>query len=96
MKRPKPLKFDWNEANREKNWQKHKVDYREGEEVFFNKPIKFFDDEGHSLAEKRLVTYGVTNKGRKLTLIFTIRKQHIRIISARDQSRKERKIYEQL
>ena len=96
MKQPTPLKFDWNEANREKNWQIHKVDYREGEEVFFNKAIKLFDDKGHSLTEKRTVAYGVTNKGRKLTIIFTIRKQHIRIISARDQSRKERKIYEQL
>jgi uncharacterized DUF497 family protein len=46
--------------------------------------------------EKRFLSLGVTNNGRFLTIIFTIRKKKlIRVISARDMSRKERKAYEE-
>ena len=30
--------FDWDEGNKQKNWEKHQVDFRECEEVFFNQP----------------------------------------------------------
>jgi uncharacterized DUF497 family protein len=47
------------------------------------------------IMEKELV-YGVTNVGRFLTIIFTLRKKKlIWVISARDMSRKERKAYEE-
>jgi len=45
--------------------------------------------------EKRYLALGSTNSGRCLTIVFTIRKKNlIRVISARDMSRKERKAYE--
>jgi uncharacterized DUF497 family protein len=44
--------------------------------------------------EFRFAALGITNVGRKLFVIFTIRKSKIRIISARDMSKKERKLYE--
>ena len=66
----------------------------EAEEVFFNKPLKIFRDKKHSADETRFVAYGINSSNRKLTLVFTIRKQKIRIISARDQSKKERRVYE--
>lgn len=90
----KPLRFDWDKNNKDKNWQKHKVDFKEGEEVFLNKPLKTFYDVKHSQKEDRFITLGVTNKERKLIITFTIRGKKIRIISARDQSRKERRFYE--
>lgn len=86
--------FDWDKGNKEKNWKKHRVDFQESEEIFFNKPLEIFSDEKHSGKEKRFLAYGTTNKNRKLTVVFTLRKGKIRIISARDQNRKERKIYE--
>lgn len=94
MKLPVPLVFDWDIGNLEKSWGKHNVYHREAEEVFFNKPLKVFKDEKHSADETRFVAYGINNSDRKLTLIFTIREQKIRIISARDQSKKERRVYE--
>lgn len=93
-KLPVPLVFDWDKGNTEKNWAKHKVHFKEAEEVFFNKPLKIFEDEKHSQKEKRLLAYGSTNKRRKLTIIFTIRKETVRVISARNQNIKERKVYE--
>ena len=87
--------FDWNKANKQKNLVKHKVHYKECEEVFFNKPLIFFQDEKHSLKEKRYGVFGQTNNKRRLTIIFTIRNNKVRVISARDQNKKERQQYEQ-
>lgn len=87
--------FDWDEGNKQKNWEKHQVDYRECEEVFFNKPLLIGDDTDHSSKEQRYYVMGRTDIGRTLFLVFTVRNNKVRIISARDQSRKERKIYEQ-
>ena len=86
--------FDWDEANREKNWIRHKVDYKESEEIFFNKPLFIGENVKHSSKEKRFEALGQTNKGRGLFVVFTIRNNKIRIISARDQDSKERRKYE--
>ncbi|MBI4008855.1 BrnT family toxin [Candidatus Gottesmanbacteria bacterium] len=86
--------FNWDKGNWRKNWLKHKVTTDESEEIFYNEPILFFRDEQHSQKEDRFIAYGITDKERLLTVVFTIRKTNIRIISARDQSKKERRIYE--
>jgi len=90
----KPVGFDWDESNRDKNWEKHRVDFRECEEVFSNRPLKIFYDQKHSQEEDRFLAYGMTDKRRKLTIVFAIRQNKIRVISARGQSSKERRIYE--
>lgn len=90
MKLPIPISFDWDKGNIDKNWEKHKVHFKEAEEVFFNKPLKIFPDAKHSITEKRFQILGVTNNERKLSIFFTIRNKRIRIISARDQNKKER------
>jgi uncharacterized protein len=87
--------FDWDEGNKQKNWEKHQVDYTECEQVFFNKPLVINEDTKHSSHEKRYYVLGRSDTGRTLFLVFTIRNYKIRVISARDQSKKERKIYEQ-
>jgi uncharacterized DUF497 family protein len=86
--------FDWDEGNKQKNWEKHQVNYRECEEVFFNRPLLIGDDTKHSPLEQRYYVLGQTDVGRTLFLVFTIRNNKVRIISARDQSKKERAIYE--
>jgi uncharacterized protein len=91
----KLVEFDWDEGNRQKSWEKHQVDYRECEEVFFNQPLLVNEDVKHSFHEQRYYVLGRSDAGRALFLVFTIRNNKIRIISARDQSKKERAIYEQ-
>ena len=86
--------FEWDEGNLLKNQEKHSVDYRECEEIFFNQPLVVQEDAKHSQAEKRFYALGKTNQGRKLFTAFTMRKNKIRIISARDQHKKERSFYE--
>lgn len=96
MKLPVPLVFDWDEGNIEKNKKKHRVGFRECEQAFFDTKIKFFEDPGHSETEERFVAYGQTDGERCLTVVFTVRNQKVRIISARDQNKKERRVYEQI
>ncbi|MCG2691707.1 BrnT family toxin [Microgenomates group bacterium] len=87
--------FVWDKGNIDKNLVKHKVDFREAEEIFFNKPVKFYPDKRHSQKEERFIALGITNKSRRLSIILTRRKNKIRIISARDQNKRERRLYGQ-
>lgn len=85
--------FDWDAANTKKNWGKHKVLLVECEQVFFNEPILVQPDYAHSSQENRFIVLGKTDLGRLLFIVFTIRKNKIRVISARDMNKKERSVY---
>lgn len=85
--------FEWDEGNIEKNWLKHKVLHIECEQIFFNVPLIIADDVKHSEKEKRWFALGRTEQGRKLFIVFTIRKNSIRVISARDMNKKEKRKY---
>jgi uncharacterized DUF497 family protein len=85
--------FEWDEHNSEKNWQRHRVTPSECEEIFFNRPMVIADDAKHSKIENRFYALGHTDAGRMLFVVFTVRQTLIRVISARDMNRKERKVY---
>ena len=84
--------FDWDKGNAGKNL-KHNVTDGECEEIFFNAPLLMADDATHSSEERRFAAFGMTNAGRLITLVFTMRGNLIRVISARDMNKKERKFY---
>ena len=85
--------FEWDKGNSNKNQLSHKVEDRECEEVFSNKLLIVFEDKAHSQHEERWGALGKTNEGRRLAIYFTVRSNRIRVISARDQSQKDRAIY---
>lgn len=88
--------FDWDEGNARKNADKHGVTQAEAEQLFFGSSILVVPDERHSNEEPRFHALGRTDGGRLLHATFTLRSigRLIRVISARDMSRKEREIYE--
>ena len=88
--------FEWDDWNINKNIQKHDVGPFECEEVFFNEPLLIRKDKEHSKEEERFFAIGRTNSYRLLSMVFTIREDKIRIIMARDMTRKERCEYEQV
>lgn len=90
-----PTGFDWDEANKEKNWVKHRVTIDECEQVFTNRPLSIVKDVKHSEREERFIALGMTRQQRALYVVFTIRQGNIRVISARDQNQKERRFYEE-
>lgn len=86
--------FMWDEGNRQKNLVLHDVTCEESEEVFFNSPLLIGSDRIHSQKETRYFALGRTNAGRALFVCFLIRRNLVRVISARNMNSKEYKRYE--
>ena len=89
----KVLEFEWDKGNIGKNL-KHNVKEREVEEAFLDEGKVIYKDKLHSINEERFILLGETKRGRLLYLVFTKRKNKIRIISARDINKKDVEIYE--
>jgi uncharacterized DUF497 family protein len=89
--------FDWDDGNSRKSADKHDVSQAEAEGVFFNDPLIVVEDSKHSETEPRFNALGRTAQNRLLHITFTLRQNGtlIRVISARDMHRKEKKVYEQ-
>lgn len=86
--------FDWDLGNLGKSLEKHGVTPAEAEQVFAAQPL-LATDTAHSKDENRYQALGQTDDGRQLHVSFTLRDsgKRIRVISARNMSRKERAIY---
>lgn len=85
--------FEWDEGNSKKNWHLHQVTDAECEEIFFNQPLVIAADERHSKREPRSYALGRTESDRWLFVAFTIRKELIRVISAREMTENEKRKY---
>jgi uncharacterized DUF497 family protein len=87
--------FQWDEGNFAKNWTTLGVSQTDAEQVLGNRPLVVQGDVGHSDRETRYFAFGRTDGGRLLTIVFTIRGELLRVISARSMSRRERRGYAQ-
>ena len=85
--------FEWDEGNSNKNWHLHRVSDAECEEIFFNQPLIVAADAPHSENEPRLYALGRTETERWLFVAFSIRADLIRVISARDMTKNEKRKY---
>jgi len=86
--------FQWDKGNIDKSYKKHKISPNESEEVFLDEDLKVIKDFKHSQKEERFIALGKTFSGKKLFVVFMVRGDKIRIISARPMNKKERKYYE--
>ena len=84
--------FQWDQGNSDKNWITHRVTREESEQVFSNQP--FVVSQGVSDTEPRHYALGESDLSRRLFVVFTIRSELVRVISARDMSVRERRAYE--
>ena len=89
------MKFEWDNQKAERNKIKHDISFDEAETVFSDPLAVIFDDEWHSTAEEREIIIGLSNVDRFLLVSFTERTGGIRLISAREVSKKERQDYEE-
>lgn len=87
--------FEWDSGNITKNQDKHNVSTGECEQIFFNKPLIVKRDSRHSAVENRYYVLGRTDMNRLLFVVFTVRGDKIRIISARDMTDSEITRYNQ-
>jgi uncharacterized DUF497 family protein len=89
------LCFEWSASKAAANLRKHNVSFGEAASVFFDPLSATGDDPDHSLDERRFVTFGMSSSGRLLVVGHVVTDDTIRIITAREATRAERKLYEE-
>jgi uncharacterized protein len=87
------VEFEWDERKARANLRKHGVDFADAATMFDDhRAVTVADDDPK---EERYVTIGMDALGRVLVVAYTIRVEHIRVISARRATKRERAEYEQ-
>jgi uncharacterized DUF497 family protein len=88
------LIFEWDEEKAAANLEKHAVSFQEAATIFTDPLSSTIPDPLHSVDEQRFVTIGESADNDILVVVHTQREERIRIISAREATRKERRHYE--
>jgi len=88
-------KFEWDADKAKLNIRKHRVSFEEAATVFRDPLSATAPDPDHSIRANRFLTLGMSSAGRLLTIFYAERGESIRIISARNATKQERKIYEE-
>ncbi len=89
------MDFEWDGKKALANEREHDVSFEEAAEVFADELSSTVADPDHSIEEQRFVIFGQTRAGKPLVVALTERNDRIRIISARQMTRRERRAYEQ-
>lgn len=89
------MEFEWDDRKEVKNEKNHGVSFHEAATVFSDPLAITFDDPDHSINEHRLITFGVSRFSRYIVVSHTERGGKMRIISAREMTKHERKYYEE-
>ena len=88
------LIFEWDEEKAASNLEKHGVSFQEASTIFMDLLSSTISDPLHSFEEQRFITIGESAEREVLVVVHTQRVTKIRIISAREATRKERQNYE--
>ena len=86
------MKYEWDEAKKQKNFAKHGLSFEDAEQVFSG-PCVPFEDDRFAYGEERFVTLGLL-AGRLVVIAHAPRDEGTRIISMRKGNRREQKIYQ--
>ncbi len=89
------MDFEWDADKARRNKRKHGVSFEEAASVFGDPLAITFADPDHSAGEERRLSFGLSQTGRLLVVSHAERARRVRIISAREATRYERKIYEE-
>lgn len=89
------MRFEWDDDKARANEQKHGVSFEEAQTVFFEEDALLYDDPDHSEDEDRFLLVGPSARLRLLVVVHCYRESDevIRIISAREATRPERRAY---
>ncbi len=91
------LRFDWDERKNKANRTKHGIWFEEARTVFDDPRALLSSDPDHSQEEERFILLGASSAGRTLVVVHCYKESEelFRIISARNASKKEVKVYEE-
>jgi len=93
--RPAGVRFEWSASKARLNAEHHGVTFDEAATVFRDPLARIFDDPVHSSGEHRELLVGHSRRARLIIVSFAERGGRVRIISARQTTRRERREYEQ-
>lgn len=85
------MEFEWDDEKDKINKQKHGISFDTAKEIFNDVNRLEIYDVQHSEIEDRYNTIGLV--GEVLFVVYTERKETIRLISARLATEKERRLY---
>jgi uncharacterized protein len=86
------MKFEWDENKNRINIHKHGVSFEEAKTCLFDEQALVFEDPDCE-TENRWVLIGMNHEAKLLVVIYTLRGEQIRLISARKPTKKEVKNY---
>ena len=89
------MRFDWDDDKAKLNFAKHGVSFQEAATVLGDTLGWTYPDSLHSVYEQRWIIIGMSEQHRILVVAYSEEKRAIRIISAREATRKERRFYEE-
>ena len=89
------MNFEWDPGKARINLRKHGVSFPEAGTVFGDDLAITVPDPDHSDDEQRYITIGWSDHRRLLIVSHTDRGDQIRMISARELTKSERKAYEE-
>lgn len=89
------LIFEWDGRKAKENLRKHRVSFEEAGTVLGDPLSLTIRDPLHSDKEDRFVTLGLSSRGRLIVVVHTDRRDRVRMISARQATRRERQQYEE-
>jgi uncharacterized protein len=88
------MRFEWDEKKAESNFVKHGIQFEEAVTVFADPYLMFTEDSSHSQGEERELAIGEMEDGSIIVVVFTMRGERIRVISARRATKRECQQYE--
>ncbi len=88
------LEFEWDEDKALINFRRHGISFQESKTIFNDPYALTIPDPEHSIMEERWIDIGVSAEFKVLYVVYTERRDAIRIISSRLATVKERKDYE--
>ena len=86
--------FEWDDEKAAYNLREHDVNFEEAKTVFEDPFAITIHDDLHSDDEDRSIILGLSLLARVLLVVYTERRERIRIISARRATPSERSQYE--
>lgn len=87
--------FEWDPVKAIANFAKHGVSFEEAATAFQDPLARIHADPHHSASESREILIGHSVRGRLILVAFTDRQGRLRLISAREVTRRERRDYEE-
>lgn len=89
------MEFEWNSRKARANEKKHGISFIEATTCFYDTAQIAFHDPEHSEDEDREILIGHSNRGNLLIVVYILKQDTIRIISARRATRREAQLYAQ-